>query len=138
MLDTILKDGSREKAIAIVKDVVKKLREGSVETNELVIRTQLRRKIDSYDGKSPELSAALKAISSGFRTKEEMEGATISYVITKNGSSVSEKAELAELAKDYDADYYINHQIIPSTLKILKELGISEDELKGLGKQKKL
>ncbi len=138
VLDTILKDGSREKAIAIVKEVVMKLREGRVGIGELVIRTQLRRKIDSYDGKSPELSAALKAISSGFRTKEEMEGATVGYVVTKNGSSISEKAELAELAKDYDADYYINHQIIPSTLKILKELGISEDELKGLGKQKKL
>ena len=138
VLDTILKDGSREKAIAIVKEVVKKLKEGDVDTSELVIRTQLRRKIDSYDGKSPELSAALKAISSGFRTKEEMEGATIGYVVTRNGNSISEKAELAELAKDYDADYYINHQIIPSTLKILKELGISEDELKDLGKQRKL
>ncbi len=138
VLDTILKDGSKEKAIAIVKDVVKRLREGDVDIGDLVIRTQLRRKIDSYDGKSPELSAAMKAIKAGFKTKEEMEGSTIGYVVTRSGSSVSDKAMLAELAEDYDPDYYINHQIIPSTLKILKELGISEDELKGLGKQRKL
>ncbi len=138
VLDTILKDGSKEKAIAIVKDVVKRLRDGTVEINQLVIRTQLRKKIDSYDNKSPEVSAAKKAISAGVKTKDELEGATIGYVVTKKGSSISEKAELAEMAKDYDADYYINHQIIPSTLKILKELGVSEDELKGLGMQKKL
>ncbi|HUB92388.1 MAG TPA: DNA-directed DNA polymerase [Candidatus Saccharimonadales bacterium] len=138
VLNTILKEGSKEKAIAIVKDVVKRLREGSVEINQLAIRTQLRKKIDSYDSKSPELSAAKKAIKSGIKTKEEMEGGTISYVVTKHGSTISEKAELAEVAKDYDADYYISHQIIPSTLKILKELGVSEEELKGLGSQKKL
>lgn len=138
VLDTILKEGSKEKAIAIVKDVVKRLREGSVEINQLVIRTQLRKRIDSYDNKSPEVSAAKKAIKDGIRTREELEGSTIGYVVTKKGSSISEKAELAEVAKDYDADYYINHQIIPSTLKILKELGVSEEELKGLGSQKKL
>ncbi len=138
VLDTILKDGNKEKAVSIVKEVVKKLREGDVDIGDLVIRTQLRRKIDSYDGKSPELSAAMKAISAGVKTKEEMEGSTIGYVVTRSGSSVSDKAMLAELAEDYDPDYYINHQIIPSTLKILKELGISEEELKGLGKQKKL
>ena len=138
VLDTILKDGNKEKAVSIVKEVVKRLREGDVDIGDLVIRTQLRRKIDSYDGKSPELSAAMKAISAGVKTKEEMEGSTIGYVVTRSGSSVSDKAMLAELAEDYDPDYYINHQIIPSTLKILKELGISEEELKGLGKQKKL
>ncbi len=138
VLDTILKDGSPQKAIAIVKDVVKRLREGSIEIKDLAIRTQLRKKIDSYDSKSPELSAAKKAIKSGLKTRAELEGATISYVVTKKGSTISEKAELEEVAKDYDADYYINHQIIPSTLKILKELGVSEEELKGLGSQKKL
>ncbi len=138
VLDTILKDGSKEKAVSIVRDVVKRLREGKIETKDLVIRTQLRKRIDSYDSKSPELSAAKKAIKDGVKTRAELEGATIGYVITKKGSTISEKAELAESAKDYDADYYISHQIIPSTLKILKELGVSEEELKGIGAQKRL
>ncbi|MGC8479191.1 MAG: DNA-directed DNA polymerase [Candidatus Micrarchaeia archaeon] len=138
VLETILKEGSKEKAISIVKDVIKNLREGNVEIKDLVIQTQLRKKIDNYDSKSPELAAVKKAIAKGQKKKVDMEGATVGYVITKNGSTISEKAELEEFAENYDAEYYINHQIIPSTLKILKELGITEEELKGLGSQKKL
>ncbi len=138
VLETILKEGSKEKAIAIVKDIIKSLREGKVDIKDLVIQTQLRKKIDSYDTKSPELAAVKKAIARGQKLKKDMEGATVGYVITRNGSSISEKAELEEFAENYDAEYYINHQIIPATLKILKELGVSEDELKGLGSQKKL
>lgn len=138
VLETILKEGGKENAILIVKDVVKRLREGKVELRDLVIRTQLRKKIDSYDAKSPELAAAKKAISKGARRKDELEGSTIGYVITKNGNSISEKAELEGIADNYDPDYYINHQVIPATLKILKELGVNEEELKGLGSQKRL
>ncbi len=138
VLEAILKEGSKEKAVRIVKDVVTKLREGKVPIQELAIHTQLRKGIGNYDVKSPELAAAKKAMAMGVKDRNELEGAAIGYVITKHGSSISEKAEIEETAKDYDADYYINHQIIPATLKILKELGISEDELRGLGSQKRL
>ncbi|MEM0201209.1 MAG: DNA-directed DNA polymerase [Candidatus Micrarchaeaceae archaeon] len=138
VLETILNVGSKEKAISIVKDVIKNLREGKIPIKELVIQTQLRKKIDNYDSTSPELAAVKKAISRGQKQKRDMEGATISYVITRNGSTISEKAELEEFAENYDSEYYITHQIIPATLKILKELGVSEEELKGLGSQKKL
>jgi DNA polymerase I len=138
VLETILKEGSKEKAMAIVKDVVKRLRDGEIPIRELSIQTQLRKKIDAYDAKSPELAAVKKAIERKQKNKSDMEGTMVNYVITRHGSTISEKAELEEFAEDYDAEYYINHQVIPSTLKILKELGISEDELKGLGSQKKL
>lgn len=138
VLETILKEGSIEKAVAIVKDTIEKLNCGEVPISELVISTQLRKGISAYDAKSPELAAAQKAIHDGLKTKEELEHSVISYVITKHGASISEKAELAEFAKDYDPNYYISHQIIPATMRILKELSISEEELAGAGKQKKL
>ncbi len=138
VLEMILKEGSKEKAMAIVKDVVKKLRSGTVDLKELAIQTQLRKKIDAYDSKSPELAAVKKAIERKQKSKKDMEGMTISYVITKHGSTISERAELEEFAEDYDAEYYISHQVIPSTLKILKELGVTEEELLGLGSQKRL
>ncbi len=138
VLEAILKEGSKEKAIQIVKDVLSRLREGRVELKDLIIYTQLRKGIDKYDAKSPELAAAIKAIQKGAKTKEEVEGATIGYIITRSGNTISEKAEIDELADSYDPDYYINHQVVPATLKILKELGFSEEELKGGGVQKRL
>jgi DNA polymerase I len=138
VLEVILKEGDPKKAADIVKEVIANLREGKVPMSELVIRTQLRKGMDSYDIKSPEVAAARKAVDQGLRTKDEMEHTVIGYIITKHGSSVSEKAEIEGIAKDYDADYYINNQVIPSTMRILKELNFNEEELKNLGNQKKL
>ncbi len=138
VLETILNEGDAQKAVDIVKDAVKRLKDGSVPLSELVINTQLRKSIEGYDLKSPELGAARKAVKSGLKKREDVEGAVISYIITKHGSSISDKAELEEFAKDYDSDYYINNQVLPATMRILKELNFSEDELKGLGTQRKL
>ena len=138
VLETILKEGSKEKAAAIVKDVVKRLKDGKVPLKELVVNTQLRKGIDAYDSKSPELSAAKKAVERGQKTRDEVEHAVIGYVITKSGKSISDKAELEEFAQDYDPDYYIDHQVLPATMRILKELDFTEEELKDFGKQKRL
>jgi DNA polymerase I len=138
VLELILKEGSKEKVIETVREVIEKLRSGNVPIKELVIHTQLRKSIRSYDVTSPELAAAKKAIERGQKKVDELEGTTIGYVITKHGNTISEKAELEEFATDYDPDYYIEHQVIPATLKILKELGYSADELNGKGVQKKL
>ncbi|MFI5412641.1 MAG: DNA-directed DNA polymerase [Candidatus Micrarchaeales archaeon] len=138
VLETILKEGSKEKAGDIVKDVVKRLKEGKVPLKDLVINTQLRKGIDSYDSKSPELGAAKKAVKAGLKTRDEVERGVIGYIITTHGNTISDKAELEEFATDYDPDYYINHQVLPATMRILKELDFQEDELKGEGKQHKL
>jgi DNA polymerase I len=138
VLEAILKEGSKEKAAEIVKDVVKRLNEGAVPLSELVISTQLRKGIDAYDAVSPELMAAKKAVEKGFRTRDEVEHAVIGYIITRHGSSISDKALLEGMATDYDPSYYIDHQVLPATMRILKELDFNEDELKGFGKQKKL
>ena len=138
VLEAILKEGSQDKAVKIIKDVVAKLKSGKTEMRELVIHTQLRKGIGSYDVKSPELAAAKKAMHDGVKRRDELEGAAIGYVITKHGNTISEKAEIEETAKDYDPDYYISHQVIPATLKILKELGVNEEELTGGGAQKRL
>jgi len=138
VLETILNEGDSQKAAAIVKDAIKKLKDGSVPLSELVISTQLRKGIDNYDIQAPEIDAARKAIQSGLKKKEDLEGAIIGYVVTRHGSSISEKATLEEFAKDYDPEYYINNQVLPATMKILKELDFDENELKGLGTQRKL
>jgi DNA polymerase I len=138
VLEIILKEGSAEKAADVVKETVKQLRAGKVPLADLVISTQLGKGIESYDVKSPELSAAKKAVESGFRTKDEVERSVIGYIITKTGKTISDKALLYGMAKDYDPEYYINNQVLPATMRILKELDFDENELKDEGKQKKL
>lgn len=135
VLEAILKEGSKEKAVKIVKDMIARLRGGEVPLEELTIYTQMRKDPGKYDIKSPELSAVQKAMARGMQIEK---GAVIGYVITRKGNTISEKAELAELAADYDPNYYIDNQILPSVLKILKELGYSEDDLKFKGEQKGL
>ncbi|MCL5430615.1 MAG: DNA-directed DNA polymerase [Candidatus Marsarchaeota archaeon] len=138
VLETILKEGSKDSAAAIVRNVIDELREGKVPISELVINTQLRKGIDSYDTMSPEVAAAKKAVQRGQKTRDEVEHSLIGYVVTRHGTSVSERAELEEFAKDYDPDYYINHQVLPATMRILKELDFTEEELKNKGKQSRL
>jgi len=54
------------------------------------------------------------------------------------GRNISDKAEPIDTAAYYDAEYYVNNQIIPSVLKLLKELKVSEQELANAGKQSNL
>ncbi len=126
VLEVILEKGSKEEAVNIVKQYIKKLRKGEVELKELAIMTQLNKPLGAYEVISPELSAALKLKKAG---REVGRGMIIEYVIGKRGNTISEKATPLELAEDYDAEYYINNQIIPAVMKILKELGVDEKEL---------
>jgi DNA polymerase I len=135
VLEAILKEGSKEKAVKIVKDIIEELKGGKVPLEDLTIYTQMRKDPNKYDIKSPEISAAKKAAEAGMQIEK---GMMIGYVITRQGATISDKAQLVELAKDYDPNYYIDNQVLPSVLKILKELGYSEDDLKFKGEQKGL
>jgi len=136
VLEAILRDGSKEKAVKIVRETVDRINKGNVTMEELTIITQLKKDPrGGYEISSPELGAANKAIARGMDVQT---GSVISYVITKKGKSISEKAELAEYAKDFDPDYYVNNQVLPAVMKILKELGFDEYSLKVGGRQKTL
>ncbi len=136
VLEAILNEGSEKKAIEIVRNAIERVRNGNVKMEELVIITQLNKDPRAgYVVISPELAAAKKLIAKGVPLEQ---GSLVSYVIGRKGASISEKAVPADAATDYDADYYINNQILPAVMKILKELGYDEHQLKGLGKQKSL
>ncbi len=131
VLEILLKEGKVDEAVTLVRNVVAELQSGKVPLDDLVIVTQLRKKPSEYEIKSPEVSAYEKAIKAGLQVPE----AVVSYVVTSKGKTISEKAYVREMAKDYDANYYLNHQILPSVLKILSELGITEDDLTTNSKQ---
>ena len=135
---------ARKKAVKIVREAVERLKSGKVPLEELAITTQLNKAPGKYEVTSPELAAAEKAAKRGVPIEK---GSVIQYVIVKTGKTtkassapISERAEPVDFVKegDYDADYYINNQVLPSVMKILKELGYSEYDLKIGGKQKSL
>ncbi len=134
VLQEILVNGNPTKAHDIVLDVIKQLREGKVPKRELVILTQLQRRLDNYATTSPHVEAAIKARKRG---KEIFVGQMLGFIVTKTGKSISDRAELEEYVKegDYDAEYYVKNQIIPAVEKIFLELGIDSTDLQRGGKQ---
>ena len=113
------------------------LKEGSVKKSDLIIFSQLKRPIEKYESIGPHVAAARKAMAKG---KDLGEGSVIGYIITRAGKSISDRAQLEEFVAEgnYDADYYIEHQVIPAVIKIIMELGYSKEDLIHGGKQSSL
>lgn len=135
VLEILLKEGDVSKAMAFVRDVISDLKDGKTSLEDCVIWTQLRKKVSSYEVQSPEVSAVIHARKAGLDVPE---GALVGYVVTRQGKTVSEKAQVLELAKDYDADYYVNNQVSPAVLKIVGALGYDKDSIKLKGQQTSL
>jgi len=128
VLRALLKDGSKEKAAQIIRETVEKIRRGDVRLEDLVIYTQLKMPIEDYKSIGPHVVAAKRLRDAG---REVEPGMIIAYVQTKGGGSISDRAYPVELLGDreYDPDYYINHQVLPAVMRIMEVLGFSEGEL---------
>lgn len=121
-----------EEAAEAVKTTIKELKEGEVPPEELKIYTTLTKPPEEYGTTSPHVEAAKKAMDRGKDIEPET---TIDYVVTRGGGSISDRAEVTEYADSYDADYYIDNQVLPAALRVLKVFGYTADQLKGKGKQ---
>lgn len=128
VLRAILKDKSPNKAVNIVRRIIRDLKAGKVKKDDLIIYTHLTKPVDEYEQVGPHVLAAKKMIAKGMAVHV---GSTISYIITRGHGSISERAEPAEDAdvKDYDPDYYTNNQVIPAVMRVLSGLGYKEEDL---------
>lgn len=137
VLVTILRDRDPEKAIKMVRDAIKKIYDGKVDLDDLAIFEQITRPLGQYQAIGPHVVAAQKAKERG---RPIGEGTVIAFVITKQKGSISEKAEPLEDVKpgQYDPDYYVEHQILPASMRVLQALGYTEEEVRGGKIQKKL
>ena len=135
ILKLILKEQDPKKAVIFIKNVISDLQEKEVSINKLIIQTFLRKSVSSYKTINPVMSAVISAKENGKKIKT---GQLIEYVITENGSTISQKAKLSEFVKEkeYDSNYYINNQLLPAILPILEEFNITKDELLTNTKQK--
>ncbi len=128
VLTLVLKERNPQKAVELVRETIKKLKERKVRLDDLVIYEQITRPLNEYEQLGPHVKAAKKAKERGIPI---IEGSIIGYIIRKGSGSISDRAEPAEFVSinDYDINYYIHHQILPASMRVFKALGITEEQV---------
>jgi DNA polymerase I len=134
VINAVLAEGKPKKAIDIVKQIIEDVREKKVKFEDVIIYTQVVRKVSSYEQQAPHVKAAKRLIQAGVKVSP---GTILEYVVVPGKGSISDRSIPVQLLekKDYDADYYIDNQVLPAVMKVLHELGVEEDELKQSSKQ---
>ena len=137
VLNIILKENNKEKAFEYVKGVISDLRDKKVPVEKVVIATQLQKEISSYDAVGPHVAIAQKLKNKGIVVGP---GSMISYVVTQGKERIRDRAKLPDEVNEdeYDADYYINNQVVPAVEKIFEIIGYSKGDLVQSKHQKKL
>ena len=135
VLEIVLREGDPEKAYDYVRQVVEDVKDKKFDIQRMVIQTQLKKSIESYQVEGPHVFVAKKMIANGVDVEV---GSVIRYVVGEGTGRVRDRAEIPEEAKTYDADYYINNQIVPSVDRIFSVLGYKKEELVDGKKQKTL
>lgn len=137
VLNIILKENNTEKAFNYVKEVTDKIRKKKTPNEEMVIYTRLQKTIKEYESIGPHVAVAKRLQQEGY---EVGPGTMIRYIVSSDGEKIRDKARLPEELEqgDYDAEYYINNQVIPVVEKIFEVLGYSKEDLMASLDQKKL
>ncbi|MFP3346066.1 MAG: DNA polymerase II [Sulfolobaceae archaeon] len=133
VIEIILRTGKVDDAVRYVRKTVLSLRRGEFKIEDLIIWKGLDKDVNEYAITAPHVVAAKKAIKAGYLVTK---GSKIGYVIVKGTNKLSERAEPYFLVKDnsrIDISYYVDNQIIPSAMHVLKVFGIKEDSLKSGG-----
>jgi DNA polymerase I len=130
VLRITLKKGDPEKALKYVKDVIENLKNNKITVEKVIISTQLQKNINDYDSFGPHVAAAQRMVEKDIPVGP---GSIIKYVITKGKDKerIRDRAKLpGEVGQnDYDPEYYINNQVIPSVESIFRVLGFEKDDL---------
>ncbi len=127
-----------EEAFQEIKKTTKDLIAGQIPLNKLIIKTQITRDLSSYTSIGPHILIAQKLAARGEKITP---GTLISYILVKGTGLIRDRAKLPEEVKEgeYDADYYLHHQLLPAVAPLFAVLGYSEDDIfkessqKGLG-----
>ncbi len=123
VLELILKGNDVEGALHYVKETIAKIRLAEIPLEKMIINTQLQKEVGSYDSISPHVAVAqrMKRLGLGVGI-----GTVISYVVVAGRDRIRDRAKLPSEVKnnEYDPEYYIYNQVIPSVEKIFDVFGI--------------
>ena len=129
IIKLILENGNEKKALEYLKKIIKKIKSRDINKEELIIRTQLKKPIYEYKSISPHVVAARKM------QKKEIpisQGTLIEYYISdigKKKSLVRDKVKLPDEKGEYDIEYYLEHQILPSVENIFQVFKVNINEV---------
>jgi len=137
VLRIILKENDKEKALEYTKTVIQRLIDGKVSKDKIVMHTQLTKDISEYTSIGPHVAVAKKMHDSGFDVSP---GTIITYIVCKGKGIIRDRVKMPEECGEgeYDSEYYINNQVIPSINKIFEVLGYDKKDLYVEGDQKDL
>ena len=137
VISIILRENDTKKALDYAKGIVDDLRNKRVPVEKVVIHTQLQKEIVDYANKGPHVAVAQRLKNKG---KSIGPGTMIKYIVTQGNDMIRNRAKLPEEVGEgeYDADYYINNQVIPAIERIFNVLGYKKEDLLEMKEQTKL
>jgi len=131
VLEAILREGSVEKAVEIVKEVVEAITKYKVPLEKLIIHEQITRELRDYKAIGPHVAIAKRLAAKGIKIKP---GTIISYIVLRGSGKISDRVvlltEYDPRKHKYDPDYYIENQVLPAVLRILEAFGYRKEDLK--------
>lgn len=127
VLKLVLED-KIDDAYKCVSDVVLDMRNRKINVEKLIIYTQITKPIEEYEQIGPHVAVARKLVEKG---KPVGPGTIVKYVITAGDGKIRDRAREPEDVKknEYDANYYISHQILPAVKSIFAVIGLNTDKL---------
>lgn len=128
ILEIILKEKDIEKAKKYAQEVINKIKNKEIPIKKMLIKTQLRLKVDDYKQIGPHVAIAKRLKELGTNISQ---GTSIFYIITEGDGMIRDRAKLLNECKqsEYDSNYYIENQIIPSVEKIFEIFNIKKEDL---------
>ena len=137
VLDIILREHDTKKAFDYVSGVIRDLRSKAIPLEKVIITTQLSKDILDYTARGPHVAVAQKLKNKGVKIGP---GAVIKYVVTQGSDIIRNRSKLPEeiSSNEYDADYYIDHQVVPAVERIFNVLGYKKEDLIAKKEQTKL
>ncbi|MEB3759900.1 MAG: DNA polymerase II [Desulfurococcales archaeon] len=129
VIEIILRKGSIDEAIDYVRKVIQQLYDKKIDLRKLVIWKTITKRLSEYVADQPHVNVARILEKMGYRI---VPGIKVGYVIVRGSGSLSKRARPYFLAsiEDIDTEYYVDKQVVPAAMRILKYFGVRETQLK--------
>lgn len=138
ILRLILKEGNEKKALEYLKEIIEKLKKRQIEKNEIMIKSSIKKPIEEYKSITPHVVAAKKMQEKGIVFDPFT---SVEYYVAKTNTKsklIRDRIKLNGEPGEYDINYYLQNQIIPSVENIFQVFKIDVKEIVDGKKQEKL